>query len=51
MSFNLILKNYTEFLKKENILNIDNLRLETIVESLQDWSELMTLEQTKDWFL
>jgi oxidase EvaA len=51
MSFNLILKNYKEFLKKENILNIDNLRLEAIVESLQDWSELMTLEQTKDWFL
>lgn len=45
-----LINKYRDFLKLQN-LEIDNLKLETHVESLRDWSLTGSLENTKEWYI
>ena len=49
MKFTETLLKYTELTDKINDSN-DNLRNETAVESLKDWSEFDTIDSIKSWF-
>ena len=51
MDFQSSIKAYKNFLQGQGIHEIENLRLETAVESLLDWSDIMTIEQLRNWIL
>ncbi len=51
MKFNSALSVYREFLDKNGYHLDDDLKVESNIESLRDWSEIMTLEQIKEWFI
>ena len=51
MSFNSIVEQFQKFSELNTGLKVDLIRAEAVVESLKDWSELMELNDVKDWFL
>tara|TARA_Y100000816_G_C26049372_1_gene550070 strand:+ start:315 stop:1079 length:765 start_codon:yes stop_codon:yes gene_type:complete len=51
MTFKSILNIYKEFLNKNGYVIQNPLTIESTIESLKDWSEIMTLDQFKDWFI
>ena len=50
-AFAQLLDAYRQFLSNQENLTSDELRLETQVESLRDWSAIHTLEQLREWYL
>lgn len=46
-----LLDQYRQFLSGQTGLAVDELRLETQVESLRDWSVTQTLDQLRDWYI
>ena len=51
MKFESVLQEYKEFLDKNGYLVEDELMVESNIESLKDWSEILTLDQLKEWFI
>ncbi len=50
MNYQSSLKDYKKFLKNLGIKKLENIKIETIVESLVDWSDIMNIQQLEDWF-
>ena len=49
--FRNMLESYRDFLRSENIILTDDLRIETQVESLRDWSLIHSLDEFMEWYL
>ena len=51
MTFQAALQTYKEFLDKNGYSTKNKLKIESTIESLKDWSEIMSLDQFKEWFM